>query len=578
MNILIPFASAFTILWLGYRLYGRFIARQIGEEQDRPTPALSKSDKRDFVPTKTHILFAHHFSTIAGAGPIIGPTLGILYGFTPVWLWVVLGAVFFGAVHDYTALFASMREGGRSIGEIAGKSLGPVGMFLFLAFTILMIFLVTSAFLNMTAISLTSMWPIDKLQLEPGQTFLKTIEVDGVEMGVIGGIASTSVIIITAFAPLLGFLIYRKGIKTASGYLLAAAVCVLSIVIGFQYPVSLPGTAWMIIISIYVVFAAGAPVWVILQPRDFTNVQILYGGMALLIGSILVGGFAGMTIDFPAFSLDIGVKHLGLVWPMLMITVACGAISGFHSLVASGTSSKQVTSESSARRVGYGGMILEGALAILVLVVLASALSYDDYLKIVWSDTGSNPVLAFALAVGGITQHSFGIPISIGAIVGILMIEGFVVTTLDSAVRLNRYLFEELWALLFDKVPAIMGKFWFNSGLSVLIMFLLAYFSAFKLIWPLFGSANQLMAALALIAISVWLYRRGRRSWYAMIPAIFMVATTTASLVYLLIKIYLPSGNITLIGADLVLLGLAIGVIGLSFKAIVPRRSDARPA
>lgn len=574
MNILIPFVSAFAILWLGYRFYGRFIARQVGEEDDRATPARSKFDRRDFIPTKTHILFAHHFSTIAGAGPIIGPTLGILYGFTPAWLWVVLGAVFFGAVHDYTALFASMREGGRSIGEIAGKSLGRVGMFLFLSFTILMIFLVTSAFLSMTAISLTSMWPVDKLQLGAGQTFLHTTTVDGVEMGVIGGIASTSVIIITAFAPLLGFLIYRKGIKTGFGYLLAAVVCVLSIIVGFQYPVSLSGTAWMIIISIYVMFAAGAPVWVILQPRDFTNVQILYGGMGLLIGGILIGGLSGMTIGFPAFSFEIGMQNLGLVWPMLIITIACGAISGFHSLVATGTSSKQVTSESSARRVGFGGMILEGLLAILVLVVLASALSYDDYIRIVWPEIGSNPVLAFALAVGGMIHHGFGIPVAVGAIIGILMIEGFVVTTLDSAVRLNRYLFEELWALLFDKVPAVMSKFWFNSGLSVVIMFLLAYFNAFKLIWPLFGSANQLMAALALIAVSVWLYRRGRKSWYAMIPAVFMVATTIASLVYLLIRTYLPSGNVVLIGADILLLALALGVIGLSFKAIARLRAD----
>jgi carbon starvation protein len=260
---------------------------------------------------------------------------------------------------------------------------------------------------------------------------------------------------------------------------------------------------------------------------------------------------------------------------MLIITIACGAISGFHSLVASGTSSKQVTSECSARRIGYGGMILEGALAILVLVILAAALSYDDYLLVVWPEMGSNPVLAFALAVGGVIHHGFGIPISIGAIIGILMIEGFVVTTLDSAVRLNRYLFEELWALLFERIPAIMSRFWFNSGLSVLIMFLLAYFNAFKLIWPLFGSANQLMAALALIAISVWLYRRGRKSWYAMIPAVFMIATTIASLIYLLIKTYLPSGNIVLISADILLLSLAIGVIGLSFKAIIRLRIES---
>jgi carbon starvation protein len=574
MNILIPFSAAFAVLWLGYRFYGRFIGRQIGEDESRPTPARTQSDQKDFIPTKTHILFAHHFSTIAGAGPIIGPTLGILYGFTPAWIWIILGAVFFGAVHDYTALFASIREGGKSIGEIAGKSLGRTGMFLFLAFTLLMIFLVTSAFLAMTAISLTSMWPLDKLALDTGQNLVKTVDVDGVPMGIIGGIASTSVIIITLFAPILGYLIYRRGIKTVYGYILAAGICIVSIIVGFSYPVSLSPTTWMVIISIYVLFAAGVPVWVVLQPRDFTNVQILYGGMALLIGSVIIGGFSGLNITFPSFSFDIGMEHLGMVWPMLIITIACGAISGFHSLVASGTSCKQVESEAAARRVGYGGMILEGALAVLVLVTIASALPYEDYLKIVWPDKGSNPVLAFSLAVGNLINHSTGISISLGAIMGILMIEGFVVTTLDSAVRLNRYLFEELWGMLFDRVPPLMKRFWFNSGLSVVIMFLMAYFNAFKLIWPLFGSANQFMAALALIAVSVWLYRRGRKNWFTLIPAVFMVITTMASLIYLLINTYLPAGNIVLIAADILLLGLAVGVIGLSFKAIINLRHE----
>ncbi|MFH1699429.1 MAG: carbon starvation CstA family protein, partial [Candidatus Zixiibacteriota bacterium] len=536
-----------------------------------PPPANSRNDSKDFVPTRTHILFAHHFSTIAGAGPIIGPTIGILYGFAPAWIWIVPGTVFFGAVHDYSTLFASIREGGKSIGEIAGISLGKTGMFLFLAFTLIMIFLVTSAFLSMTAISLTSMWPLSKLSLETGQTLLKTTEVNGQPMGIIGGIASTSVIIITIFSPLLGFLMCRKSMKMVPGYFLAAIVCALSIIIGFNYPINLPPTAWMIIISIYVLFAAGAPVWVILQPRDFTNVQILYGGMAALVISIIIGGFSGLTISFPAFSLSAGIEHLGFIWPMLMITIACGAISGFHSLVASGTSSKQVRNESSARKIGFGGMVLEGALAVLVLLALASSLGYSDYLNIVWPDSGSNPVLAFALAVGGLMNGSLGIPISVGAVMGILLIEGFVVTTLDSAVRLNRYLFEEFWSLIFDPVPSLLRKFWFNSGISVIIMFLLAYFNAFRLIWPLFGTANQLMAALALIAVSAWLFRKGRKNWFTLIPAVFMVITTVASLIYLLIMTYLPSGNIVLIIADLILLALSFGVVAISLQSVAGR-------
>jgi carbon starvation protein len=576
MNVLLPFLAAVAIYAFGYRIYGRFIARQVGEDDSRPTPALAKFDNLDFVPTKTHVLFAHHFSAIAGAGPIVGPTLGILYGFAPAWLWVVLGAVFFGAVHDYTTLFASIREGGRSIGDIAGKSLGRTGMFLFLLFTILMIFLVTSAFLNMTAVSLTSMWPIAKLSLQSGQTLLRTVVKDGVEMAVIGGIASTSVIVVTLFAPILGYLIYRTRIKIAVGYLIATTVCILSVVIGFSYPVTLSPMIWMIIISVYVIFAAGLPVWVILQPRDFTNVQILYGGMVLLAMSVIVGGLSGLTVSFPSFSFAAGAQQLGMVWPMLIITIACGAISGFHSLVSSGTSGKQVVSETAARKVAFGGMLLEGTLAVLVLVTIGSSLAYGDYLRIVWPDVGSNPVLAFALAVGGIINKTLGIPISVGAVFGILLLEGFVITTLDTAVRLNRYLFEELWPLIFRRVPAIMKHYWFNSALSVVIMFLLAYFNAFRLIWPLFGSANQLMAALALIAVSVWLFRRGRKSWFAMVPAVFMVITTIASLVYLLIKTYLPAGNIALIAADVILLCLSLGVIVLSVKAMFSVRREIR--
>jgi len=572
MNILILLLVGFGALGLGYRWYGRYLSRQFGQDDSRPTPAVVQTDDVDYVPTRPHILFAHHFSTIAGAGPIVGPTIGILYGYVPVWLWVVLGAVFFGAVHDYAVLFASLREKGKSIGEIAGTTMGRSGRLLFLLFTLVMIFLVTSAFLSMTAISLTSMWPLSHLSLDPGQTMLKTVTVDSQPMGIIGGIASTSVIIITMMAPLLGFMIYRKGIKVIFGYIVAAAVCLVSIVVGFYHPVTLPPTVWMIIISFYVLLAAGLPVWIILQPRDFINVQILYGGMLLLVLSVVVGGLSGMTVSFPAFSFGAGVEHLGLVWPMLMITVACGAISGFHSLVASGTSSKQATRESVARTVGYGGMILEGALALLVILTLGVGLSYGDYLKIVWGESGSNPVLAFALATGGIINRSLGIPIAIGAVAGILLIEGFVVTTLDSAVRLNRYLFEELWDLLYRRVPPIMKKKWFNSALSAIIMFLLAYFNAFLLIWPLFGSANQLMAALALISVSIWLYHHGRRSWYALIPAVIMVVTTSTSLIMLLVQIYLPAGKIVLIVADLLLLGLSLGVVVLSLKAAWKQR------
>jgi carbon starvation protein len=567
MNILFPFFVALFLFFLAYRFYARFISRQIGEDSQKNTPAVEINDGVDFVPTRTPVLFAHHYATIAGAGPIIGPTLGILYGVGPAWLWIVIGGIFFGAVHDFTSLFASIREKGNSMAEIARKALGNTGFLLFIIFTAIMLILVTSAFLSLTAISLTSFLPVEKLGLENSQTLLKTKMVDGQEMGVIGGIASTSVIIITLTAPLLGFLIFRKSLNTALSFILAIVVCFVSIYVGFLIPVSVSGFAWMVILSIYVMIAAGIPVWVILQPRDFINVQILYFGLAVITISVIIGGLNGQLINMPAFNLSEGYNQMGPVFPMLFIIIACGAISGFHSLVSGGTTSKQLSKESHARIVGYGGMILESILAILVIIAIASSLKFADYMQIAWPAIGKgNPILAFALAVGNLVNSSFGIPAALGAIVGILMVEGFVVTTLDSAVRLNRYVFEELWNRLFKNVPMIFKKSWFNSGLSVVLMFILAVTNGYKLIWPVFGASNQLLAALALIAITVWLNLSGKKSWYTLIPAVIMVITTISALIYYLFARYIPSGNITLIITDLILLILAVGVITLSIK------------
>ncbi|HUT62745.1 MAG TPA: carbon starvation CstA family protein, partial [Anaerolineae bacterium] len=242
MNVLFFLLTAVGAFVLASRIYARYIARAIGEDPNHPTPAQTINDGRDYVPTKSYVVFAHHFSSIAGAGPILGPTMAILYGFLPAWLWIVLGGIFIGAIHDFTVLFASIREGGKSMAEVARKTLGQAGFNLFIFFTILMIVLVTSAFLSATAISLTSLWPLDKIGVTGGKTFLKTIIVDGVAMGKIGGIASMSVIVITIFSPMLGWLIYKKGIKTYLTHILALTVCIISVIIGILYPVMLsPG-------------------------------------------------------------------------------------------------------------------------------------------------------------------------------------------------------------------------------------------------------------------------------------------------------------------------------------------------
>jgi carbon starvation protein len=575
MNVLVVLLAAAAIFLLAGRFYSRYVARNLGEEAGHPTPAVTFNDGRDYVPTKRYVVFAHHFSAIAGAGPILGPTMAILYGFGPAWLWVVFGGVFIGAVHDYTTLFISMREGGKSMAEVARKTLGASGFKLFIAFTIVMIVLVTSSFLSATSISLTSVWPLAKIGVKEGQTFLKTLVRDGVVMGRIGGIASTSVIAITLCSPLLGFLLFKKNLKTVPAYLLAAAVCVGSIFLGIAHPVTLAPTTWMLIISGYVLIAAGVPVWLILQPRDFINVQILYAGIGLMVVSLFSCGFQGLKVSVPVFNLAEGSLNLGFVWPMMFITIACGAISGFHSLVAGGTTTKQLSKETDARVVGYNAMLLESLLSVCVLLALGAVMAFSDYKAIVWpADPAvkSNPILGFSLAAGRLFNQGLGIPVALGTVFGILLVEGFVITTLDAAVRLNRYLFEEMWAIVLKKVPRLFKHYWFNSGLAVALMWMLAYSNAFNALWPIFGTANQLLAAMALLTVSAWLLLRKRRNWFTLVPAAFMVVTTLVALGILLAG-YLKRGNYILIGADLLLFALSAGVVVLFLKTFLKKRS-----
>ncbi|MEN6489227.1 MAG: carbon starvation CstA family protein, partial [Smithella sp.] len=375
--------------------------------------------------------------------------------------------------------------------------------------------------------------------------------------------------------------VYKKEINVYLASLLAILVCIGSIIFGMNFPIAIDTTAWMIILSFYTLLAAGIPVWIILQPRDFTNSFLLYAGIAALFIAGIVAGFKGVTFSAPAFNVAAGTNKLGALWPFLFITVACGAISGFHCLVAGGTSSKQVSKETDIKKIAYGGMMLEGFLAIGVLVAVGCGIAFTDYSNIVFptiAGTKSNPILAFAAGAGGLLDKGLGIPPVYGTIFGILLVEGFVVTTLDTAVRLNRYLFEELWQVIFKNVPAIMKSYLFNALLCVILMFILAYYNAFLVIWPIFGSANQLLAALALIAVSVWLVKRNKNAWFTVLPALFMMATTLYSLVVLLFNTYIPKNNIMLSVVDVLLIIFSIGVIILSYQKWRELRTGVAPA
>jgi carbon starvation protein len=573
MNVLWLLIGAFFFILLGYRFYSGHIARILGEDKNRITPAIELNDGVDYCPTKSPIVFAHHFASIAGAGPILGPTMALMYGTIPVWLWVVIGGVFFGAVHDYVTLFVSIRERGKSIAEIARKSLGDSGFGLMIAFIIVMILLVTSAFLVASATSLTSLVSLEQMNLPSDQGMLKTVMKDGVAMGKIGGIASTSVIVITLFAPVVGFLNYRKSISLGITMPLAILVCLISIIIGMRAPISLNVNTWMIVLSLYTLVAAGVPVWILLQPRDFTNVFILYFGLALLVIGTIGSGFQGVTTAAPAFNLSGGASApaLGLIWPFVFFNVGCGAISGFHALVAGGTVSKQVTCESHARIIGYGGMLLETMLAVGVIIALAAGIPFDEYARIVHPTSGSsNPILAFALAMSGLMYKGLHIPMVYGTVFGILMVEGFVATTLDTAVRINRYLFEELWSIIFKKPPVWIKSYLFNSGLSVALMLVLAFTNAFSAIWPIFGTANQLLAALTLVTLAAWLMANRKKNGFLLLPAFFMIVTTIFALVFLAQR-YLAGDNYILLSADIVMILLTAGLIGVAIKTFMKK-------
>lgn len=572
MNIALVLLLSLVVLALGYKYYGRYIARRVGVDAAHTTPAMRLNDGVDYVPTKPLVLFGHHYASIAAAGPIVGPTLALYYGVVPTWLWIVLGVIFLGAVHDFAVLFVSAREGGRSIAEIARRTLGKPGFIFFVSFALLLCILVTAAFLDLAARALTSEYSIEGLHLSLDQSLIRTVEKpDGQHYAQLGGIASTSVIVITACAPLIGYLLYRRKWSVAVMSTVAVAVSLLSVTIGFKAPVTLDPRLWMVVLSVYMVIAARVPVWTILQPRDFINVHFLYIGLFGMAGGIVASGINGAVVEAPAFNLTgDALRALGIAWPFLFVTIACGACSGAHSLIASGTTAKQLASERHVQPIGYGGMLLEAVLGLCVTLCIVGGLGFIEYEAIVWpSQDGKflpgNAPLAFALAVGKTLDIGFGIPPIYGTLFGILILEGFVITTIDTIIRLERYLFEELWEVTFKNVPSLLRKRFFNSGLAVGLMMLLAFTNAYQTIWPIFGSANQLLAALALIAVTAWFMQKGMRAWFTALPAGFMIVTTFTSLA-LLLERYLSARNWMLASADVLLIVLAIGVVIMTFR------------
>jgi len=500
MNSVLLIAFSIIIFIVAYITYGGWLVKKWGIDPTRKTPANTMSDGVDYVPAKAPVLLGHHFASIAGAGPIVGPIVAAMFGWVPVLLWIVVGSVFFGGVHDMGALFASVRHNGRSIGEVIGETMGAKGKKLFAIFAWLTLILVIAAFTNIVAAA-----------------FVSTPE------------AATSSLLFMVLAVGFGYAVYRRGLSLLLGTIIGVVGLAVCVWIGVLFPLNLSIQAWMIILLGYVFIASVTPVWILLQPRDYLNSFLLY---AMLAGGIVGLLFLRPEIQLPAFtSFKVGTNYM---FPILFITIACGAISGFHSLVGSGTTSKQLDNESDIRLIGYGSMLIEGVLATLAIITAA----YLTSTKLADLSSAGGALNVFADGIGTF-MSAIGIPFIIAKNFVTLAIAAFALTTLDTATRLARFILQEFFMVDTQKSNTtktavnIMTNKYFSTLVTVVLSGALA-FKGYQLIWPIFGSANQLLAALALLSLAVWLKQTGRSYKMAIYPMLFMFAVTLTALVLLI--------------------------------------------
>ena len=517
MSALLILIVAVVLLALGYVFYGSWLAKQWGVDPNRETPAHTSYDGKDFVPANPAVLMGHHFSSIAGAGPINGPIQAAVFGWVPVFLWCVLGGIFFGAMHDFGALFASIRHNGGSIGEVIKDSMGIKAQRLFIIFALAVLILVIASFTAVVA-----------------GTFV-SVDTSAANYAANGSTAMTSILFIV-IAAIFGFFVYRKNAKigpaTVIGILGIAAIVFLGQFIGLHFN----RTFWVLFIAVYVTVASLLPVWILLQPRDYLSSFLLYGMMALAFIAIIGGSFTGAAVvEIPA----VNNAKVSTLFPTLFITVACGACSGFHSLISSGTSSKQINNEKDAQVIGYGSMIIESVLGVISLIAVGVVFSRSTY------GGGADFTAPPAAFAGGIATMfaSFAGEKSYAVIYNLftLAVSVFALTSLDSATRLCRYLFAELLTPEGKTREDLTGaaKFFSTPIVSTLIMVVIGCgmgFLGLSQIWGVFGAANQLLAGIAMLAVCTWLGKVGKNNKMFYFPMCFMLVATITSLVMTIIK------------------------------------------
>ena len=574
MNTLVIVLIAAVVLVAAYLLYGRWLAKKWGIDPKAQTPAVKYNDGKDYVPTNGWTVFSHQFSSIAGAGPVTGAIQAAAFGWLPVLLWVLLGGVFFGAVTDFGALYASVKNDGKSMGVLIEKYIGKTGRKLFLLFCWLFTLLVISAFADMVA-----------------GTFNAYTVKDGVSVladaANTNGCAGTISIMFMVFAVIFG-LIQKKFNLSGWKEAVVGLLCVVaSFAIGMHFPLILSKDAWSYITFVYIFFAAVLPMWLLKQPRDYMTTFMFIGMIAGAVIGLLV---AHPTMNLPVFTGFTNEK-LGTLFPILFVTVACGAVSGFHSLVSSGTSSKTIENEKDMTKVGYGAMVLESLLAVLALCVAGAAASQDG------TPASGTPFQIFSRGVAGFFEM-FGIPVHFATVFMTMCVSALALTSLDAVARIGRMSFQELFAVDDMKNAKPWRKVLCNPYFSTIITLLFGFVLTkigYANIWPLFGSANQLLSALVLITLCVFMKVTGRSNKMLFPPMIIMLCVTFTALVQRLIamvkaistaaavtipagettwgKVFLNNGLQLVIAVLLIVLGLTI-VIN-SMKSYVKSKKNS---
>lgn len=510
MNTLVIVLISAICLASAYVLYGRFLAKKWGIDPKAKTPAVVHADGQDYVPTDGWTVFSHQFSSIAGAGPVTGAIQAAVFGWVPVLLWILIGGVFFGAVTDFGALYVSVKNDGKSMGLLIEKYIGKLGRKLFLVFCWLFTWLVIAAFADMVAGTFNAYQTVD------GVTSLSAAAETN-------GAAGTISLLFIAFAMLFGVLQTRLHFTGWKETVLGLACTVAALALGMMAPITAGKEAWTYITFIYIFFAAVLPMWLLKQPRDIMTTYMFIG---MIAGAVLGLFVAHPTMNLPMYT-GFHNEKLGDMFPILFVTVACGAVSGFHSLVSSGTSSKTVANEKDMLKVGYGAMVLESLLAVLALCVAGAAAGADG------TPAAGTPFQIFSSGVAGFFQM-FGVPMYIAQCFMTMCVSALALTSLDAVARIGRMSLQELFSV--DDMEHAEGwrKFICNKYVSTLLTLFFGFVLTrigYSNIWPLFGSANQLLSALVLVTLCVFMKVTGRSNKMLFPPLAIMLCVTTTALV-----------------------------------------------